>query len=37
MKKRFYLLTLVLGLLALAIAGWTAQGLRRVVMPAFSS
>jgi hypothetical protein len=35
-KKRIYLLVLVVGLLALAIGGWTVQGLRRFT-PAFSS
>jgi hypothetical protein len=36
MKKRLYLLLLVISLLALAIGGWTVQGLRRVT-PALSS
>jgi outer membrane lipopolysaccharide assembly protein LptE/RlpB len=36
MKKRLYLVLLVTGLLLLAVAGWTVQGLRRVT-PAFSS
>src|SRR5689334_2031000 len=36
MKKRLYFLLLVAGLLALAVAGWTVQGLRRVT-PAFGS
>lgn len=36
MKKRFYFLLLVLGLLLLALGGWTVRGLRRVT-PAFSS
>jgi hypothetical protein len=34
MKKRLTFLVLVIGLLVLAIGGWTVQGLRRVT-PAF--
>ena len=36
MKRRFFILLLVTGLLLLAVGGWTVQGLRRVT-PAFSS
>jgi outer membrane lipopolysaccharide assembly protein LptE/RlpB len=36
MKKRLYLLLLVIGLLLLAAGGWTVNGVRRVT-PAFSS
>lgn len=36
MKKRLYFLLLVIGVLLLAVGGWTVQGLRRVT-PAFSS
>lgn len=35
-KKRFYFVLLVTGLLLLAVGGWTVQGLRRVT-PALSS
>ncbi len=37
MKKRLFLFLLVIGLLLLAVGGWTAQGLRRVATPAFGS
>jgi hypothetical protein len=36
MKRRLYLIALVSGLLLLAVAGWTVQGLRRVT-PALGS
>jgi hypothetical protein len=36
MRKRLYLLLLVVGLLLLAVGGWTVQGLRRAT-PAFGS
>jgi hypothetical protein len=36
MKKRLYLMVLVTGVLLLAVAGWTVQGLR-CVTPAFGS
>jgi outer membrane lipopolysaccharide assembly protein LptE/RlpB len=36
MKKRLYLLLLVIGILLLAVGGWTLQGLRRAT-PAFGS
>jgi outer membrane lipopolysaccharide assembly protein LptE/RlpB len=36
MKKRLYLLLLVVGILLLAAVGWTLQGLRRAT-PAFGS
>jgi hypothetical protein len=36
MKKRLYFLLLVLGLIVLAVGGWTVQGLRRAT-PAFGS
>ena len=36
MKRRFYLIVLVTGVLVLAVAGWTVQGFRRVT-PAFGS
>ena len=36
MKKRLYLMVLVTGVLLLAVAGWTVQGLRRGT-PAFGS
>lgn len=40
MKKRLLFLLLVIGLLVLAVGGWTVQGLRRVggiAAPAFGS
>jgi hypothetical protein len=40
MKKRLIFLLLVLGLLLLAVGGWTVQGLRRIggaAVPAFGS
>jgi hypothetical protein len=37
MKKRLFLLLFVTGLVLLAVGGWTVQGLRRAVTPAFGS
>jgi hypothetical protein len=36
MRRRLFLTALFLALLALAVAGWTVQGVRRVAAPAAS-
>lgn len=36
MQKRLYFLLLVIGLILLAVGGWTVQGVRRMT-PAFGS